>query len=118
MLQYTVEEKYQRGQPRAIAKFVNNNDARSFIALKLEEDVQMKSGVSYVLLEMGEEVESFSQGSQSGQGGQGGQGAQGAQGQSSTSGFRPNPLQTTLRPSGMPPSSFKKDNEKEDEKDK
>jgi hypothetical protein len=112
MLQYTVEEKYQRGQPRVIAKFVTNNDARSFIALKLEEDAQMKSGVIFVLSEMGEEVESFSQGSQSsapatqttaqGQGGQG-----------QSSGFRPNPLQTTLRPSGMPPSTFKKDDDKD-----
>ncbi len=113
MLQYTVEEKYQRGQPRVIAKFVNNSDARSFIALKLEEDAQMKSGVSYVLLEMGEELESFSQGNKSTAPSQTQAQEQGSQGQSSTSSFRPNPLQTTLRPSGMPPSSFKKDDEKD-----
>jgi hypothetical protein len=116
MLQFTVEKKYLKGQPVVLAKFDNETDARNFIAMKLEEDALVKANVTYLLLEMGEEMESFDQSGAAATATSGGQSA-GGQSQSSAQNFRPSPMQTTLRPSGMPHSSFKAD-KPADDKDK
>jgi hypothetical protein len=113
MLQYKVEIKYLKGTPIVLAQFKEEADARAYIAAKMENDISMRQSVTYILLELGEELETFdtsgkatvtTSGDSSGVSG----------GKSSSQNFRPNPLQTTLRPSGMPPSSFKN----EDDKDK
>jgi hypothetical protein len=111
MLQFTVEIKYLKGTPLMLAKFKDEADARAFIAAKIEKDAAMRTSVTYILLEMGEEVESFDSSGKATETTTGG--GAGGQSKSSTQNFRPNPLQTTLRPSGMPPSSFK-----DDDKDK
>jgi hypothetical protein len=113
MLQFTVEIKYLKGTPLVLAKFKDEADARDFIAAKIEKDAAMRTTVTYILLEMGEEVESFDS---SGKTAEVTTGGAGGQSKSSTQNFRPNPLQTTLRPSGMPPSSFKTDENDKDKK--
>jgi hypothetical protein len=112
MLQFTVEIKYLKGTPLALAKFKDEADARAFIAAKIEKDAALRTTVTYILLEMGEEVESFDSSGKAAEMTAGGT-AGGGQAKSSTQNFRPSPLQTTLRPSGVPPSSFKSDDDKD-----
>jgi hypothetical protein len=108
MLPFKVAAKYGRGPEQLVAKFNNLDEAKEYISSKLEKDSQLRVNVTYLLYDMGELAETFEPGSGAGAGAQGGSGAaSGAGGQQQSSGFRPSPLQTSPRPSGMPPSSFK-----------
>jgi hypothetical protein len=103
MLPYKVAKQYVKGPETETARFDTLNDAKSFISAKLEEDAALRVAVTYNLYEMGELMESFGQGDTAGASAQ----SQGGQQQASRQSFSPSPLQTTLRPNGMPPSSFK-----------
>ena len=104
MLPFKVAAKYARGPEQLIAKFNTTDDAKAYIQGKLANDVSLRVSVSYLLYDMGELVETFEPGSG---GGEGAQGSGGGQQQTSANSFRPTPLQTTMRPAGMPPSSFR-----------
>jgi hypothetical protein len=106
MLPFKVAAQYARGPEQLIAKFINQDEAKEYIQSKLEKDVGLRVNITYLLYDMGELSETFMPGQVSGSGAQGGSGS-GAGGQQQSSGFRPTPLQTSMRPSGMPPSSFK-----------
>ncbi|MES2218202.1 MAG: hypothetical protein V4501_07310 [Pseudomonadota bacterium] len=111
MLAYKVAAKYQKGPETVVAKFERLNEAQAFIQDKLREDIGLKVNVIYNLYELGELVASFdqsqldsNQASDSSEGG-------GGQQKSSSQRFSPSPLQTNLRPTGMPPSSFVDDDD-------
>lgn len=100
---YQVKEKFSRGSETLIASFNRLNDAKLFIEKKLMTDMTMRVVTHYLLYEGMDLLEEFAAGSESGASG----------GQSSTAAFRPSPLQTSPRPSGMPPSSFKEEENKD-----
>ena len=109
MLMYKVAAKYQKGPETVVAKFDSLNEAKDFIQNKLHDDILLKVMVIYNLYELGELVASFDQSNVTVNAGTAGGG--GGQQQSSTQRFSPNPLQTNLRPTGMPPSSFVDDDD-------
>jgi hypothetical protein len=108
MLPFNVAAKYARGPEKLVAKFDLQDDAKTYIHRKLEQDMGLRISVTYLLYDMGELMESFEPGQASSVGAEGsaGMGSSGG-GQQQNSGLRPSPLQTAPRPSGMPPSSFR-----------
>jgi hypothetical protein len=119
MLPYKVAKMYTKGPEQVLANFATSDAAKKFITTQLEEDAVLKVVASYRLYDMGELVETFQQTGSEGSSPQAqNDTTQGQGGNASTQSFRPSPsgLQTTLRPSGMPPSSFK--DVKEDDKQK
>lgn len=106
MLIYTVARKYAKGPEQQIGEFANVEEAKIFINQKLLEDRHFKVMASYLLYDLGDLVETFDQGSVIEPLSSGGQQA------SSGQQFSPSPLQTNLRPGGLPPSSFKDDDDK------
>lgn len=109
MLPYKVAKQYLKGPEQLVAKFDSLIDAKKFIAEKMEEDAAMRVNAAYLLYDTGELMETFKgggeSGSSTGSSTAGGQQTQG--GKASGQSFSPSPLQTSLRPSGMPISSFK-----------
>ena len=110
MLIYKVAAKYQKGPETIVAKFEKLEECKNFIKNKLLDDISLKVNVIYNLYELGELVGSFDQSSVSTGDAENSGGGQGQQ-QSSTQRFSPNPLQTNLRPGGIPPSSFVDDDD-------
>ena len=106
MLPYKVTKKYEKGSEQVFANFEKADDAKQFIQWKLEEDARFRVNIVYSFYELGELIETFDQGSK------GAASSSESSQQTSTQAARLSPLQTTLRPSGMPLSSFK---EKKDE---
>jgi hypothetical protein len=108
MLPFKVAAKYARGPEKLVAKFDLQDDAKTYIRRKLEQDMGLRVSVTYLLYDMGELMETFEPGQAGSAGAQGAAGASSSGGgQQQNSGFRPSPLQTSPRPSGMPPSSFR-----------
>jgi hypothetical protein len=117
MLTYKVKAKYAKGPENLIAQFEGIAEAHKFILEKLEMDAALKVNVLYNLYDTGELMETFDQSKlQTSQGSNSEEGisAGGGQQQSGTQRFSPSPLQTTMRPTGMPVSSFKDDKKPED----
>jgi hypothetical protein len=110
-LMYKVAAKYQKGPETVIAKFDKLEEAKDFIQDKLQDDISLKVMVIYQLYELGELVASYDQSHIQPVSGDASAGGSGGQQQSSTQRFSPNPLQTNLRPTGMPPSSFVDDDD-------
>lgn len=101
MLHFSVAKKYTKGPEQHIAKFYDMNDAKEFIHRKIKQDITMNVNAVYLLYDAGELMETFDQNSIDGDVSSSGQQ------QSSTQSFRPSPMQTTMRPPGMPHNSFK-----------
>jgi hypothetical protein len=101
MLIYKIAKKYSKGPEQVVAKFNDIKEAKSYINQKLQEDMNLKVVTSYLLYDMGDLIETIDQSSVST--------TDDASGQQAGSGqrFSPSPLQTNPRPGGMPPSSFK-----------
>jgi hypothetical protein len=106
MLPYKVAAKYAKGPEQLVAKFDKQDEAKEYIEQKLQKDAAMKVNVTYLLYDTGELLASYDQSNANDESGLGG-----GQQKASTQSFRPTPLQTTLRPTGMPPSSFKNDDD-------
>jgi hypothetical protein len=109
MLPFKVCAQYGRGPEQVIADFKALDDAKSFIQDKLERDASHRVSVAYLLYDLGELMERFEPG-------QAESSNTGGQSQSSSNAARPSPLQTTLRPTGMPPSTFKDSDKGSDDK--
>ncbi len=107
MLMYKVAKKYMKGHEQMVAKFDNVDDAKKYIFEHLKQDAMYSVNAIYLLYDMGELMETFDQNSVSSDAGGSSGSASGGQQQSSAQNFRPSPLQTNLRPTGMPPSSYK-----------
>lgn len=106
MLPYKVAKKYLKGPEQLVAKFDSLNDAKEFISAKIEQDNLLRVNTAYLIYDMGELIETIQGGTETGSGSGGGQ--QGQTGQQTTKqAFSPSPMQTSPRPPGMPPSSFK-----------
>lgn len=99
MLPYKVTKKYEKGPEQLFAKFEKSSDAKQYIQFKLEEDAGLRLNIIYSLYELGELMGTFDQASQN-------VAPSGASSQTSSNAARLTPLQTTLRPTGMPFSSF------------
>ena len=110
MYRYKVTEQYGAGKENPVAQFKTEKDARLFFEAKLAADTM---GVKVIvrLLDMDDLLAEQEPGQQSASASS--QSSQGGQGQSSTSSFRPTPLNTTPMPKGMPQKWLKDD---EDEK--
>jgi hypothetical protein len=102
MLPFKVTKKYARGPSEDdVALFKKQDDATDFIRMALTRNANgLKENINYLLYDSGELLETFD--ANSAEASQGG-----SQQKTSTQAFRPSPLQTAPRPSGMPPSSFK-----------
>lgn len=105
---FQVKERYPKGNEAVIAKFNRQNDAKLFIERKLAYDAQMNVSVHYFLYEGMDLIEEFAAGASGSSTTTTTTGAASG-GSQQASGFRPNPLQTTLRPSGFPPASSSSD---------
>ncbi|MDR3478029.1 MAG: hypothetical protein P4M14_08385 [Gammaproteobacteria bacterium] len=101
MLIYRVAKKYSKGPEQVVARFNDIKEAKIYINQQLQADIALKVVTSYLLYDMGDLIETLDQSSVSGVDDSGGQ--QAGSGQR----FSPSPLQTNPRPGGMPPSSFK-----------
>jgi hypothetical protein len=112
MLQYKVTKKYQRGAEQEIAKFYERADAQLFIDARLELDAGLRMAVAYYLYDHGELMEEFGAGANP----TGGASQSSSSTQTSSQVFSPSPFAVAPRPGGMPPSSFKDINNKDDEK--
>jgi hypothetical protein len=117
MLSYKVQKKYAKGPEQLVAKFDNLKAAQKFINESLESDASMRVNCTYILYDMGEPMETHDQttyavtrnaASSSSSDNDSSSGGKGS-GQHA----RPTPLQTTLRPAGMPLSTFKNENKDE-----
>jgi hypothetical protein len=111
MLIYKVAAKYLKGPETVVAKFEKLDECKTFIKNKLLDDISLKVSVTYNLYELGELVGSFDQSTITASDVEGDGGSGQGQQQSSGQRFSPNPLQTNLRPGGMPPSSFVDDDD-------
>src|SRR5579872_5903214 len=105
---YKVNEKYGNSTESHIAVFKSERHARIFIQAARKEDTLSANKATYVLYEGMDKVEEFppltaaqAQASQ-----------QSSTGTGQRSGSLPTPLPTSLRPTGMPPSSRGNDDEK------
>lgn len=105
---YRVTKQYTRGPDVAAAQFADLNDAKIFIQTKLREDAKFKVNVVYRLFEGFELLEEFDQNSAAG-------GSDDSSGRGSQQSYRPTPLNTAPRPTGMPQNWWK---DEEDDKDK
>ena len=106
MLPFKVAAKYARGPEQQVAEFDNQKDAKDYIQSKLESDVSLRVSVTYLLYDMGELVETCEPGSAT-QSDSGATSSGSSTGQQQSNSFRPSPLQTSPRPTGMPAPSFK-----------
>jgi hypothetical protein len=105
VLTYKITAKYAKGPEKLIAKFDSMAEAKEYIQQKVENDILMKVAVSYLLYDTGELMGTFDQSNIEGSASAGARGS--GQQPAARQSFSPSPLQTSLRPSGMPPSSFK-----------
>lgn len=102
-MRYKVSKQYARGPESHFAQFTDLSDAKSFIQTKMEQDVLLNVKVIYKIYEFTELLTEFDSSKPDTT-------AAGSQGQSSQSQFRPTPLNTSLRPAGMP-KNWKDDEE-------
>lgn len=96
-MQYKVSRQYARGAATPIAEFMDVNEAKFYIAKKMEADSALNIKVSYQLLEFNDIIEKFDPNES------GDSSSQGSQGKGSAATFSPTPLNMAPRPSGMPP---------------
>lgn len=111
-MQYKVTQQYQRGLEQTAKTFVKAADARAYIQEQAAYNASMKVQVVYRLYDFDDliaEVDSATFKPEAPASDEGG----GSAGKGSGSNFRPSPLQTTLRPGGMP-NHWKDDDEKKD----
>lgn len=98
---YTIKRMYgERGPETPIASCAEQNDAITLIKAKVADDAGMKLDITYRLYEMGELMQEFNQKNTATTSSVSG-------GQQQSNAFRPSPLQTAPRPSGMPASVFR-----------
>jgi len=111
-MQYKVTEKYARGEAKAIASFQRFEDAKVFVQAKLHHDLNFNNPVTYAIndgvddLESHDPIGSGAQGSASGSG-------QGSQGQGTGQRAALTPFATVLRPTGMPLSTPRNEDDQE-----
>jgi hypothetical protein len=116
MLPYKVTKKYLKGPEQEAAKFDNESNAKEFIKTKLLEDRTMRVETVYSLYDMGELIETFNQSYLKDDDSSGsGSSDQGSRQRGSGNAF--NPLKTSPRPTGMPDSAFKRNDDNNDNKD-
>lgn len=114
-MQYQVKQQFGRNPENQMAEFSNLNDAKKFMFEKLSSDAIYKVNAVYRIYHFGEDMlEEWDQ--QKWQKTVDQQASQSSDNSSSAgaqskSNFRPTPLPTSPRPSGMPASSFAKEND-------
>lgn len=108
---YKIVPQYPRGGTNPpIAQFKTINDAKLFIQAKLTEDMSLKIDAKYQLLEGMDEVQVFTQ--QDAENDNSSSSSSGSQQRSSGQSFQPTPFNSAPRPTGMPPSWMKDEDDK------
>lgn len=112
---FKVTKQYGRGSDSFCAEFGDLNDAKTYIAEKLEPEAKMGVKVTYRIYEFGELLAEFDptkipQTKSSTPA----QTEQGSSGKGSGSTFSPTPFATAPRPSGTPPKWIKDDDEEKE----
>lgn len=114
-MRFKVKQRYGRGPETQLGEFKTVEEARTFLNKKIENDVAMKLNVIYRIYDFDEMIDEqdtskidasqlFRPSETSGS-------SQGSQGKGAT--FRPTPLNTSLKPKGMP-SNWKDEDEDKD----
>lgn len=108
---YKVTKKYARGPENEVGKFKTLNEAEQCIQEKLAEDAAMRVEAIYCLYEGFDLVEAFDQSKLKDTSSTNEADTSSSQ-KSSGARFSPSPLNTAPRPPGMPPSSWKDEDNK------
>jgi hypothetical protein len=111
-MQYKVTQQYQRGLEQLAKTFVKEGDARAYMQEQLAYNASMKIQVVFRLYDFDDLMAEIDSATFKPEAPASGESSSGA-GKSSGANFRPSPLQTTLRPNGMP-NNWKDDDKKKD----
>jgi hypothetical protein len=108
IMQYKVTKRYARGSETPVAEFGKVEEAIHYIQEKLQEDIILRVASMYRLYELGELLKEFTQADLV----EAGDTSSGSSSPDSKQSFNPTPINTGLRPSGMPQSGFKDEDSK------
>lgn len=114
-MHYKVTSQYAGAREIPGEQFDDLNKAKAFIENKMRENAALKLKVIYRLYEWDDLIQEFDPSKMAAPTAGSGESGSGSQGQGKGASFRPSPLQSSPRPPGVPPSSFKDD---EDDKGK
>lgn len=109
---YKVAKKYTKGPEQFVENFSDIEKAKDFIKKKLQEDVAMKMVTTYLLYDVVDLLETFDQSTLNASNTNSDSSGSHGSGMSSSQSHRHSPMQTTLRPGGLPLSAPKSDDEK------
>lgn len=111
-MQYKVTQQYQRGLEQLGKTFVKEADARAYMQEQAAYNASMKIQVVFRLYDFDDLIAEMDAANYQPEKPASGE-SSGSAGKGSGANFRPSPLQTTLRPSGMP-NNWKDDEDKKE----
>jgi hypothetical protein len=112
-MQYKVTQQYQRGLEQSAKTFVKEADARAYMQEQLAYNASMKIQVVFRLYDFDDVMAEMDSTNFKPEAAASGESSGASSGKSSGANFRPSPLQTSLRPGGMP-NNWKDDDKKKD----